>query len=778
MAMKKLLLLLFIALFAQSSQAQTLESDTVDILHYNINLDVVYLSQKQISGFTQLQIQPRISNLDRLKLDLLHLTVDSVLVNNQSKTWNYNDTLLHIPLGQSYNPTDTLDVKVFYHGQPVVDPTGWGGFYFSNDSLYAFNLGVGFGDDPHNYGRVFFPCLDDFQDRATYDFHITTKADKGAVCNGLLQSKVEDTINNINHFHWRISHSIPTYLVGLAVGPYQVYTDTFHGALGNIPIDVYVPSNKLSAAAGSFNRLTQILDAFEWAYGPYVWERVGYVGIPFGSGAMEHATNIALGLGFIDGTHNYESLIAHELSHHWFGDLVTTNSAPEMWINEGWAVYSENLYKEILDGKEIARDEMRSLLKTVIQRAHLDDGGYWTLDALPHSATYGTHAYDKGATVAHSIRGYLGDTVFFSMLKAYFSQNAFTHMSNEDFRDFITTNTGVNMNGFFDGWIYQAGFTHFSVDSFAVLATTGQYDVQVYLRQKLRHKSNYVQNNRVRIRLADDQWNFADRMVEFSGMNGVDQVTVPFVPTHIFVDPEAVLADATTDYYSTIKNTGLINYADAYFKLDVNQVSDSALFFVTHNWVAPDTDGTAHPGLHLSSSRYWTVEGIFPAGFDAQGQFFYSRFNELDGDIINSSLDSMVILYRPGAGHPWQSVGFTRQGIWTTGWLKVDHLQPGQYALASWDAQYAGIEGKEEKANIRIYPNPTQDYFYVEVPVSEQWTVKVSDTSGRLLDIFRGSGWQKLRLGEKYFYQNGVYFITVYDGKNQLIHREKLVYQE
>ena len=236
--------------------------------------------------------------------------------------------------------------------------------------------------------------------------------------------------------------------MGLAVGPYQIYTDTFHGALGDVPIQVYVPQNKLSAAAGSYSRITQILDAFEWAYGPYVWEKVGYVGVPFNSGAMEHATNIAIGLGYIDGTHNYESLIAHELSHHWFGDLVTCNSAPEMWINEGWAVYSENLYKEILDGKQVAREEMRSLLKNVIQRAHLDDGGYWSLDNLPHSATYGTHAYDKGATVAYSIRAYLGDTVFFNMLHDYFTQNAFTHMSNEDFRDFITANTGVNMNDF------------------------------------------------------------------------------------------------------------------------------------------------------------------------------------------------------------------------------------------------------------------------------------------------------------------------------------------
>ena len=197
--MKHLLILFVVLSFSYSLKAQSLESDTVDILHYDIHLDIFHLSQKKISGFTELQITPKVAALDRLKLDLLHLDVDSIQVNQQSLAWQYNDTLLHIPLPQNYTPQDTLQVRIYYHGQPVVDPTGWGGFYFSNDSTYAFNLGVGFGDNPHNYGRVFFPCLDDFHDRASYDFHITTDLDKGAVCNGLLQSITTDSILLQNH---------------------------------------------------------------------------------------------------------------------------------------------------------------------------------------------------------------------------------------------------------------------------------------------------------------------------------------------------------------------------------------------------------------------------------------------------------------------------------------------------------------------------------------------------------------------------------------------------
>ncbi len=168
--------------------AKALQSDTLDILHYSIHLDIVYLSQKTIAGYTDLKVTPKYNNVQHLKLDLLRMNVDSVIANQQSLPFQYNDTLLDISLNTAMNISDTNWVRVYYHGIPVKDPSGWGGFYFSNDSVFAFNLGVGMQDDPHNYGRVWYPCLDDFIDRATYDFHIRVKSQNQAICNGTLQA--------------------------------------------------------------------------------------------------------------------------------------------------------------------------------------------------------------------------------------------------------------------------------------------------------------------------------------------------------------------------------------------------------------------------------------------------------------------------------------------------------------------------------------------------------------------------------------------------------------
>lgn len=777
--MKKIILLVIFGLFTHSIYSQPLESDTVDILNYSINLDIIYLSKHSISGYANLKIVPKVSNLNRLKLDLLKMNVDSVLVNNQSQSWTYNDTLLKINLQSSYSITDTIETRVYYHGSPVIDPTGWGGFYFSSDTLYAFNLGVGFGDNPHNYGRVFFPCLDDFHDRATYDFYIRTKSTNMAVCNGTLMNISTDTLAGISEYNWQLHNTIPTYLASVAVGPYVVVADTFNSLSGQIPIQIYVPSNKVNAAIGTFSRLKQILQAFEWAYGPYRWERVGYVAVPFNSGAMEHSTNIAIGLGYINGANTYESLYAHELSHQWFGDLVTTNSAPEMWINEGWAVFSENLYKELIDGKTVARNEMRTLLKNVILHAHSDDGGYYSLANLPHDATYGTTAYDKGATVAHSLRGYLGDSLFFTVLHDYFNLKAFSYVSNNDFKTLITNSTGIDASGFFDAWVNQPGFCHFAVDSFSVLNNGNQYIATVNLRQKLRHKNNPAVNNRITVRFADQNWNFADRVLEFSGFTGSDTANLNFQPHFVFTDPDGVLADATSDYYETIKTTGIFNYADAYFKIDTKKINDSALLFITHHWVAPDTDGTNLPGLTISGSRYWSVEGIFPTGFNANGQFFYSKTGEFDPDIITSSLDSLVILYRPSAGKPWQSVNFSRQGLWSTGWMIVDNLLPGEYTLAVWDAQHAGISNHDINENwLNVFPNPAIDYSVLEINYQKNWSLQIVDIQGKILDSLSGTGSTKLNLTQKKFEQGGVYFLKLFSEKGETIATKKLVWIE
>ena len=443
-------------------------SDTLDVIHYDINLSIVDFTNKTISGFTTIKTAFKLPNISIINFDLLALDVDSIYLNDVKHTaYLYSDSLISINLTTPANTSDTLVFKIFYHGAPIVDGSNWGGFYFSGN--YAFNLGVGFQSIPHCFGRVWFPCIDEFKDRALYDFNITTPDTMMAVCGGTLLGSVTN-LNNTKTWHWRLSSPIPTYLASVAVGNYVgVNIPLTHGT-DVTQAYIYVPPSDTTKARNSFLHLNDIFNSYINHWGPYQWERVGFTGVPFNSGAMEHATNISYPTFAIDGTLNYESLYAHELSHHWFGDLITCSSAEDMWINEGWARYCEGIIKgdlypnsnPMLDGYKVF---IRDLQYKFFRGTYADDGGYFPLSPMPQNITYGTTTYDKGGLIAHTLRYYLGDTIFFNSVKQVMQEFTYKPINSAQFCDRLSFYSGVDLHDFFNAWVYQPGNLHFSVDS-------------------------------------------------------------------------------------------------------------------------------------------------------------------------------------------------------------------------------------------------------------------------------------------------------------------------
>ena len=211
---------------------ENLRSDTMDVLKYTINLDITDFVGQKIKGHTIVTFTPKINGQSILKLDLLKMTIDSVSLGTSLLTYGYNDTLLKINLPTSYNISDTGQVVVYYRGTPQGDPAGWGGFSFNGN--YAYNLGVGFGAKPHNYGRVWFPCFDNFVEKSQYEFYIVTDTSKTSFCNGQLMSDVK--VGSKRTRHWKLLKEIPSYLVSVAVADYTQVNWNIMGALGNIPV--------------------------------------------------------------------------------------------------------------------------------------------------------------------------------------------------------------------------------------------------------------------------------------------------------------------------------------------------------------------------------------------------------------------------------------------------------------------------------------------------------------------------------------------------------------
>lgn len=712
-----------------------LTAQTFDVINYNINLNVPNTNNHYIDGYTVLEINSLEDDLSDINLMLQFLSVDSVKVLGVNQSYTHVDRDLNITLENPLQTDETSEIFIYYQGNAVTDADGWGGYY--SISGYVFNMGVSMSSDPHNYGRAWYPCVDNFTDKATYNYNITCEDSKTAVCGGTLQSEI-DNGDGTKTYAWFLDKNIPTYLSSMAVGEYDVYRDTLDALLGEVPVSIYARSSEIDNVESSFTHLDEIVNIFEDRFGAYRWSRIGYVGVPFNSGAMEHAENIAYPNSSINGNLDSETLYAHELAHSWFGNLTTCSTAGDMWINEGWASYCEAIFTEGLYGTDAFKTYNRNRHKNNIQNLHFNEGGFLALYDMPTDLTYGSHIYLKGADVAHSLRGHLGDDVFFSSMTAFLDTYAFQSVSSYEFRDFLTANTPYDLEGFFDAWVFDGGWLHFSVDSFEVTPNAAmQFEVEVFMRQKLKGKTEYGQNLRIPIQFLNENFERIDTVITMSGETDSQSFILPFHPSTVLCDMEEQLSDGTTDIYEMYKETGTYTYYKSLFKTEVSGINDSVLFRVEHNWAAPDDFINPVEGLQIHPDRYWKVSGIVNDDFEANGQFYFSKLSSehIDNDFIVSHPDSLVVLYRPMAGNEWQIIPHTRVGFSSTiGYLVIDQIQLGEYALALKD-NYVGISDLRNEEHIKVYPNPAQHNLTIEYSSIPEGVKDLSiyNLSGQLL---------------------------------------------
>ena len=764
------------ARFPNKENIQTaIYSDTLHAIHYGINLTNINLTDKTIQGYTEAKLVSRIDVLSVIKLELVSLTVDSVFIGNiKTFAFNHTGSRIVINLQTPVNTADTILTKIYYHGQPFVDPSGWGGFHFSGD--YAFNLGVGFDAIPHNLGKAWFPCIDDFHDRALYDVFIRVPDSKKAISGG----KLIEVVNNgdaSSTWHWKTDFTLPTYLISASAGNYEMRSDSYNGIQGQIPITFYCRPSDTSRVAGTFANLKDILSIFENHFGPYPLERVGYTATA--NGAMEHAANISYPYSGWSGNTSSDWWYAHELSHMWFGDAVTCASAEDMWLNEGWAVWTESLYREGLYGKPAYKENMRLKLKDVLLSTYIKDGGYYALYGIPQTLTYGNTVYEKGGQVTHTLRGYLGDSLFFGGVQAYLQQFAYNYASTYDLRDFLTTYSGIDMAPFFDAWVFAPGFPHFSIDSFKTTPSGNGFDVEVFVRQKLKSAPQPANFNHLEITFMSHDWMKITDTIVFSGYTGNKTFHLPFSPEVVMADLDEKISDATTDLAKTLYGTGETEFQQTYCRVIVEQIADSAFLRITHNWVAADSLILPQPGLTVSDSRYWTVEGLFPQGFKAKGKFTYSKSPTLDNTLITNPNDSIVILYRPGAGYQWRGTPFTRQGGWMAGSITVDTLLAGEYTLAIWDEEFLKKYESPLAKNslLTVYPNPANGYATIEIDALQMVQLIIYDSAGKPLNH------ETYQAGSHSFVWGnpgkvaGVFYLKLTDIQGNLLESRKLVFE-
>lgn len=758
-------------------------SDSIDILNYAIRLQITDFAGTSISGSTRIHFSPLVNGVSAIRLDLMSLAVDSVVWDASGNSIGFTQAaqLVHIPFPAVQNDADTTAFTVYYHGVPSHDPS-FGGFYFQ--SGFAYNVGVSLSDIPHNYGRTWFPCFDNFTERSTYDLVITTQDTHTAICGGLLTGQV-DNGNGTKTYTWRVNQTIPSYLISVAVNNLALVQDSYSTiAGGNIPVMLAARPSDTAAMHSSFTNLPQAFGIFENRYGPYRWDRVGYVLVPMTGGAMEHAMNIAFPILLAGGSTTYQDIMAHELSHHWWGNLVTCRTAEDMWINEGSAVYCEYIFNEDLYGPASYRTLVRDAHRQLLHKAHIDDAGYWPLSGMPQAHTYSTTTYQKGADILHTLRSYLGDTVYFNGMKQLLTQNAFSDIDADEYRDDLSAITGMNLDNFFDDWIFQGGWPHFSIDSLDVSLGNVNNAITLYSKQKLTGRSNYSHQVPMTISLFDTAWQRQDIQVMLDGPADTLVVYLPIYPTYAVMNLDEKISHAITAETRTIKTTGSIGLPHAQFSMNVTALTDSVFFVVEHNWTAPDPLIDWTKGYTLSPQRYWRIGGLWNSGFNATATLNYNgrttgTSGHLDHLLINTTEDSLVLLYRPGPGYDWNE--YTSYTVNTgsnhndkMGNITVNNLQQGEYTLAL-KGQSIGLD---EQANqfFKVYPNPASQVWNLSFgkPLSDP-ALQLYDARGRLCGSWKITLEQSFQL-DAHPYGPGIYFLCLYD-HGRLLGTHKIVKQ-
>jgi aminopeptidase N len=440
-----------------------------DVLHYNIVLFIDF-DTESIDGYTVVTSEAE-ESLSEIDLDFTILTVDSVFGESGSLACLHDDPVLSVDLGQAYAAGDTFEVQVYYHGQPGNEGAdGFGGFYFEGVPIKAFQMGVGLEADPSSMGKYWFPCWDWPCDKATAEFHITVAGTgKKVICNGILVDSVIDTVANTSTYVWEEDHPMAPHVMTVNAGKFAELVDSTYDW-----IYYWVTPRDVEDALIHFGNCDVMMDGFQARYGPYPYDKFGYV--MEAKGDMEHQTCVTHVNGALRPDHIYDWLLAHEMSHQWWGDCVSVGDWRDIWLSEGFATYSEAIFHEYAYGTAGYKNYIQQNIMTPVfssgENFPIYDPNY----------LWGTTTYEKAASVLHMLRHVVGDSTFFDALAAYRADYEYGSAVTPQFQAEVEAVSGQDLDWFFDEWIYGTGYPRYEY-SWLADSTAGGYDLELVIDQ-------------------------------------------------------------------------------------------------------------------------------------------------------------------------------------------------------------------------------------------------------------------------------------------------------
>ncbi|RJP74387.1 MAG: T9SS C-terminal target domain-containing protein [Candidatus Zixiibacteriota bacterium] len=436
---------------------ETDDSTGYDARYYNVEIKFPTTSPYNITGKVDMHFTVDAGPLNYLNLNFQNnMVVDSVKVNGVSTVSQFlgSDGLrvtLPAPLPTGANAV----ASIWYHGVPLPpSPPLYSGLDWDNHlgTVIIYSLSEA------EAARTWWPCKDVPFDKADSVRMVwTVPSNFVATGNGLLRS-VTTPQAGWKAYEWVETYPISTYLVVINATNYKFFRNWYvNAALDSLPLDYYVYPEDSADAVIDFAFLPTVVAYFASIYGeyPFMNEKYGHSAFPWGGG-MEHQTNTSIGASLINPSGTYHWLYVHELAHMWWGDMVTCETWADIWLNEGFATYSDAQWHGFSSGQTSFNNRMNSFKSTYLSSLSSPSQGVFPI----YNPTYmwGGTVYQKGAWILHMIRYVMGDTVFYNNFWPQYRQRfAFDCVTTAELQQTIEDVTGDDWDWFFNQWVYLAG---------------------------------------------------------------------------------------------------------------------------------------------------------------------------------------------------------------------------------------------------------------------------------------------------------------------------------
>ncbi|MCK4224343.1 MAG: hypothetical protein KAX39_04120 [candidate division Zixibacteria bacterium] len=450
---------------------ETVNQSHYDAQYYRLDLNLNDTTEI-VSGSAYMYAQALIDGFNEVELNFFdnpQMHVDSIKSNDVLLSFTWDNDILRIFLNDTYNH-EPFDVTVYYHGHPLeggLQSFDWG--YHGSPSVPIISTL----SCPY-FAQAWWPCKDLPRDKAdSVDINITVRSDLYVASNGLLREIVDR--GSTKTYKWHEKYPITTYLIFVSATNYTIFSNWYHPLRGDsMEVIYYVYPERLSQAQSLYPMTPSAIECYASLFGeyPFVEEKYGMAHFTWG-GCMEHQTNTSMSSSWYS-----EWVLVHELAHQWWGDCITCHNWHHIWLNEGFAVYCEALWAEYSYGESYYHTYMNGF-------QYFGGGTIFVEDTTNAWNIFATIVYDKGGWVHHMLRHVVGDSVYFAIMREYYSDPQFAYgvAEIEDFQEVCETVSGMDLDYFYQQWIYGTYYPKYQYSYTWESVGGGYYDVFIHIDQ-------------------------------------------------------------------------------------------------------------------------------------------------------------------------------------------------------------------------------------------------------------------------------------------------------